>query len=342
MNSLFVKTDSRYVDFSTDPEEQALVDAVAKMASQIELHEDAENADQEKTSSLIQEIKDVEVAELIISLEQESVNPARIFFLIAETLASANLEIAWRGLSDVPAALITHIAGTEPMTELCTVAYSIAAAKDSERRWLSFIPADVESPSFWLWQRPDHLAQVDADMISAAGSIIIRERLIGFPAGNMLTLTLKQSGDRSVHSNIHLNQTQIEQLKAYLFALYAGLISGGVNKAVEESYNYAKQRESFGKPINQHQAVALRLANIAVNSEACKAYAEAALAEAASNGHGCTLAGARHICELGNRTVTDALQVAGAHGYVEGLPFKRIYERIRALSSMFELAMQPG
>ncbi len=33
------------------------------------------------------------------------------------------------------------------------------------------------------------------------------------------------------------------------------------------------------------------------------------------------------------------MQIAGAHGYVEGLPFKRLFEQTRSLTNTFSLAV---
>lgn len=345
MNNLFVKTDSRFIDFSIDPEEQGLIDAVAKMANQIEGVGSGAAANQDAISKLVREVKEVQVAELVIALQDESLNPARVLFLIAETLAAADLEIAWCGLNDVPSALLAHIAGVEHAATDSIVAYSVHHDQPNTRL-LAYVPAGLECQAFWLWKRPDQLLYMSADAISAVGQSMSREHLIGFRGGRELTITLGESNaaiaEQTADQWLALNPQQSGQIKTYLFAFYAGLLLGGVNRAVKEAYQYAKVRESFGKPINQHQAVALRLADIAVNSEAARMYAEEALEQQAFADADYGLASAQHVAELSNQVVTDALQVAGAHGYVEGLPFKRIYERIRALSIAFELAMHPG
>jgi len=115
-----------------------------------------------------------------------------------------------------------------------------------------------------------------------------------------------------------------------------GLLAAATRTAVVEAFRYARARETGGRPIAQHQAVAVRLAELALAERAVALTAPdlAALAAGSDEGEAASM---RYVAELGARIARDAVQVAGAHGYVEGLPFRRLFERIKTLSALLAL-----
>ena len=114
-------------------------------------------------------------------------------------------------------------------------------------------------------------------------------------------------------------------------AMLTGLLAGASARLADEAVAYAQQRQSAGKPIAQHQAVALRLADMAMNQAALS------LQLGTLSVQGAWLSSA-HV--IGTATpaacaiARDALQTAAAHGFVEGLPFKRLHEQVYALSAL--------
>jgi len=119
-------------------------------------------------------------------------------------------------------------------------------------------------------------------------------------------------------------------------ALLGGLLCGVSERLVEEAHAYARMRCSGGKPIDQYQAVALRLAELDMNLEALLLSAavpfEPMLADEAMEASEPAL-----LADLAFAIARDAVQVAAAHGYVEGLPFKRLFSQSRTLASMLLL-----
>jgi hypothetical protein len=119
-------------------------------------------------------------------------------------------------------------------------------------------------------------------------------------------------------------------------ALLGGLLCGVSERLAEEAHAYARARESAGKPIDQYQAVALRLADIDMNLDALLLSASVAyepmLAEEAMHASEPAL-----LADLAFAIARDAVQVAAGHGYVEGLPFKRLFSQSRSLASMLLL-----
>lgn len=99
-------------------------------------------------------------------------------------------------------------------------------------------------------------------------------------------------------------------------ALSAVLV-GAMRSAVVFAQGYAEQRISFGKPIVQHQVVAARFADLLIHLEASKLMTwQSAFMR---DGEGLA-ALAMQIRDASQNVFRDALQLCGAHGYVEGLP----------------------
>jgi butyryl-CoA dehydrogenase len=128
-----------------------------------------------------------------------------------------------------------------------------------------------------------------------------------------------------------------EGYKIALSALEGGRIGiaaqsvGMARSAYECALTYAKQRESFGQPIFQHQAVGFRLADMATQIEAARALVmhAAALRDA---GQPCLKEAAMaklFASEMAERVCSDAIQVHGGYGYVSDFPVERIYRDVR-------------
>jgi len=102
----------------------------------------------------------------------------------------------------------------------------------------------------------------------------------------------------------------------------------GVGRAAfEASMRYAQQRETFGKPIAQHQAIQLQLADMATKLEAARLLARNA-AEKKDAGERCDVeAGMAKLfaSEAAFEIATDAMRVHGGVGYTTELPIERYY-----------------
>ena len=101
--------------------------------------------------------------------------------------------------------------------------------------------------------------------------------------------------------------------------------------AYEAALAYAKERESFGKPIFEHQAVQFRLAEMAMKIEAARQLILHA-ASMKDAGLPCLKEAAMaklFASEMAERVVSDAMQVFGGYGYVADFPIERIYRDVR-------------
>jgi alkylation response protein AidB-like acyl-CoA dehydrogenase len=101
--------------------------------------------------------------------------------------------------------------------------------------------------------------------------------------------------------------------------------------AFEAALKYAKERESFGLPIFEHQAVNFRLADMATQIEAARQLVlhAAALRDA---GRPCLKEAAMaklFASEMAERVCSDAIQVHGGYGYVSDFPVERIWRDVR-------------
>jgi len=100
---------------------------------------------------------------------------------------------------------------------------------------------------------------------------------------------------------------------------------------------YAKQRETFGKPIIGHQAVAFRLADMATQLEAAHLMVinAASLREA---GESCLKQASMaklFASEAAEKICSSAIQVLGGYGYLKDYDLERIYRDVR-ISQIYE------
>jgi len=106
---------------------------------------------------------------------------------------------------------------------------------------------------------------------------------------------------------------------------------GMARAAFEAALRYAKEREAFGVPIFEHQAVQFRLADMATGLEAARQLIlhAAALKDA---GQPCLKEAAMaklFASEMAERVCSDAIQIHGGYGYVSDFPVERIWRDVR-------------
>ena len=128
-----------------------------------------------------------------------------------------------------------------------------------------------------------------------------------------------------------------EGYKIALSALEGGRIGiaaqsvGMARSALDVAIAYAKERESFGTSIINHQAVAFRLADCATRLEAARQliWHAASLRDA---GQPCLKEAAMaklFATETAEAVCSAAIQTLGGYGYVSDFPLERIYRDVR-------------
>jgi alkylation response protein AidB-like acyl-CoA dehydrogenase len=106
-------------------------------------------------------------------------------------------------------------------------------------------------------------------------------------------------------------------------ALSLGVAYGAYDAAVK----YSKEREQFGRPISQFQAIGFKLADMATEIEAAEllTYKAAALKNA---GQKVTTAGAMaklYASEVCVRVANEAVQIFGGYGFTKDFPVEKFY-----------------
>jgi alkylation response protein AidB-like acyl-CoA dehydrogenase len=106
-------------------------------------------------------------------------------------------------------------------------------------------------------------------------------------------------------------------------ALSVGIAKG----ALDASIKYSKEREQFGKPISQFQAISFKLASMATEVEAAELLTFLA-ADKKNKGLKMTKEGAfakYYASEVAVRTSTEAVQIFGGYGYTKDFPAEKYY-----------------
>jgi len=106
---------------------------------------------------------------------------------------------------------------------------------------------------------------------------------------------------------------------------------GMARAAFEAARDYARERTAFGKPIFEHQAVAFRLADMAVRIEAARqlVFHAASLREAGLPCLSEASMAKLFASEMAERVCSDAIQIHGGYGYMADYPAERIYRDVR-------------
>ncbi len=106
---------------------------------------------------------------------------------------------------------------------------------------------------------------------------------------------------------------------------------GMARAAFEAARDYARERQAFGKPIFEQQAVAFKLADMATQIAAARGLVlqAASLREA---GRPCLTEASMaklFASEMAERVASDAIQIHGGYGYLADYPVERIYRDLR-------------
>ena len=102
---------------------------------------------------------------------------------------------------------------------------------------------------------------------------------------------------------------------------------GVATAAFDAAIKYAQQRESFGKPIAQHQAIQLKLAEMATNIEAARLLTYEAARKKDSGERVDLEAGMAKLfaSEMCGEVTMEAMRIHGGYGYIKDYPLERYY-----------------
>ena len=106
----------------------------------------------------------------------------------------------------------------------------------------------------------------------------------------------------------------------------------GISRAAyEAALDYAQERESMGRPIIQHQAVAFRLADMATKIEVARQmiWHAASVKDAGRPALKEASMAKLYASEMAEEVCSAAIQIHGGYGYVQGYPVERLWRDVR-------------
>ncbi|MCZ2811166.1 acyl-CoA dehydrogenase family protein [Modestobacter sp. VKM Ac-2979] len=179
------------------------------------------------------------------------------------------------------------------------------------------------------------LVPADSDGLSADTA----ERKMGLTGST--TATMRFEGVR-VDADRRLGE-EGEGLSIALAGLDAGRLgiaavaTGLAQGALDDAVAYAQERETFGKPIIEHQGLGFLLADMAAAVETARAtYLFAARLRDAGQPYGQQASIAKLVAtDNAMKVTTDAVQVLGGYGYTRDFPVER-YMREAKVMQIFE------
>jgi acyl-CoA dehydrogenase len=139
------------------------------------------------------------------------------------------------------------------------------------------------------------------------------------PAGNVL-------GEPGAGFKVAMRTLDLFRPSVGAFAI------GMAGAALDIAVDYTRTRETFGKPLSRHQAVAHRLADISARVAAARLLVhQAAAAYDAGAGDPALAASAKLVAtEIAQEAVDAAIQFHGASGLEAGHPLEHLYRHVRA------------
>ena len=193
------------------------------------------------------------------------------------------------------------------------------------------------------------LARVPADDEGAGGiTCFIVEKTPGEKSGGIsISKKIKKLGYRGLETvemsyvDHRISATELlggqngigNGLRWALSALELGRINvaargvGVAQAAYDAALSYAKERDAFGRPISQHQAIAFRLAEMATKLEAAKLLTFEAARKADAGERVDLAAGMAKLfaSETASELALDAMRIHGGNGFTSEYPVERYY-----------------
>lgn len=109
---------------------------------------------------------------------------------------------------------------------------------------------------------------------------------------------------------------------------------GMARAAYEFALGYAQERQSFGKPLSEHQALLFRLSDMATKIELARTMLHH-VANLRDHEMPCTKEACMvklYASEMAEEIIREAMQILGGYGYLEEFPLARIYADARVCS----------
>ena len=165
---------------------------------------------------------------------------------------------------------------------------------------------------------------LDADQIRVTG----REEKLGLNSSttNSIGVDTVVEADRLLHEEGKGFRVAMQTLDGGRIGIAAQAV-GIAQAAYEVALAYARERRTFGKPIGEHQAIQLKLADMSMEIDAARLLVHRA-AWLKDRGEPVTEAGAKaklFASEMARRQTAEAIQILGGYGYTREFPVERYY-----------------
>lgn len=192
--------------------------------------------------------------------------------------------------------------------------YTIFAKTDTAagHRGISAFIVDRESPGFSVSKKFDKLGQRASDtaQITFENVEVPEENRLG-PEGSGFLTAMKV----------------FDYSRPGVAAAAVGLL----RRCLDESVKYAKERETFGVPIYQHQAVGHKIAEMSVNYEAARllTWQSAWIVEQGTPNAQLSAIAKVFASDSAMKAAIEAVQVFGGYGYMKEYPVEKLMRDVK-------------
>lgn len=228
---------------------------------------------------------------------------------------------------------------TEPNTGSDAMRMQCVAHKDGDY-WV------LNGAKSWITHgKSGHVAVVIArtgELLDSRGmtAFVVERGTPGFSAGkkeNKLGMRASETAEM-IFDNCRIHQSQVLGMEGEGFIQAMKILDGGrisiaslalgiAKGAYEASVKYAKERQQFGQPIANFQAISFKLADMATKIEAAELLTRQA-GSLKDAGEKCTKQAAMakyYASEVSVEVSTDAVQIFGGYGYTKDFPVEKFY-----------------
>jgi acyl-CoA dehydrogenase len=209
------------------------------------------------------------------------------------------------------------INGSKTFISNATIAdyYTVFVVTDPEagHKGLSCFVIDKNAPGVGVSQHFDKLGQRCADTaeITFEDVEVPAANLLGETPGNGFYIAMKVF-DKSRPP------------------VAAGAV-GVARRALEESMRYSQERETFGVPIHQHQAIGHMIADMATNVEAARLLVWQAATMVDKGGRNAKFASMAKVfaADMAMQATVDAVQIFGGYGFMKEYPVEKLMRDVK-------------
>lgn len=269
----------------------------------------------------------------------------RLFTLPIATLGTPEQRSHWLGRFVGEQFVVASAAVVEPRWDFDLGHPSTIAERDGDH-WVitgakCWVPLADRAEALLVYARaPEGVAAFIVEKGLAGLTVGPREKNMGLRAFDTFPLTL----DRvrvSAGARLGGPTRTVETLADAARVATAALAVGVARAALDYAVSYAKDRRAFGQAIGQKQAIAFKLADMAIEIDAIRLLTwEAAwrLDQGLPATREAVLA-RQYAAERALKITDDAVQVLGGHGYIREHPVELWLRNARAFATMDGLAL---